>query len=265
MPELPEAEAMRATIAPKVLRQNIVGVWLSKPDRRTVSPSVRNAWIRKRILDVERHGKVISLLLQKHIRITITLGMSGRLVVRTNRKRHDRLALELNSGMSLIFNDFRRFGRVTCSIEEERSPQAILGPDALTASFSPHTLNLKSSRTIKAALIDQRIVAGLGNIYVCESLFRAGINPRRPVNSLTANERSRLVRAIKSILSAAVARGGSTLDDYRDTEGQAGDYDRSFAVYGRTGQPCPACTCSTGVIRAIDGGRSTFYCSVRQK
>jgi formamidopyrimidine-DNA glycosylase len=170
----------------------------------------------------------------------------------------------LADGGGIVFSDFRRFGRVVCTAHSASPYHETLGPDALTSDFCPETLDSQSTRSIKSALLDQRTVAGLGNIYACESLFRAGIAPSRPVHSLTAQDRARLVRAIKSILRAAISRGGSTLDDYRNTEGEAGDYDRQFAVFRREGRPCPGCTCSTGVLRVLQSGRSTYYCATKQ-
>jgi formamidopyrimidine-DNA glycosylase len=263
MPELPEAEAMRSAIAPDVVGKTIVGVWGAP--HSTSRLVRRRSWIGKHIVDVERHGKVLSLFLREGGRISFTLGMSGRLLIRERGRKHDRLAIMFNRGTSLVFNDFRRFGRITYYDSSELAPHKTLGPDALSTDFSADALVSASARSIKTALLDQKFVAGLGNIYTCESLFHARIHPHRPVRSLTEADRRRLVKVIKEILQNAVERGGSTLNDYRETEGEAGDYDRFFAVFGKSGQSCPGCTCSASIVRLTDAGRSTFVCLKRQK
>jgi formamidopyrimidine-DNA glycosylase len=265
MPELPEAEAMRVALSPHALGRTITRVWVAKPWIRSLPPKMTSRLRSSRIIDVSRHGKAITLGLDNDSRVTVRLGMSGRLVARPVGQKHDLVALDLNDGGCLVFNDFRRFGRV--SIESSSNPESrkSIGPDALTSSFSTKSLPSESSRAIKSVLIDQSIVAGLGNIYSCESLFEASIDPRRKAHSLTPEERTRLVASIKSILRAAIRRGGSTLDDYRGTEGEAGDYDSQFAVFRREGKPCPNCRCSTGVKRLFEGGRSTYFCPVYQK
>jgi formamidopyrimidine-DNA glycosylase len=220
------------------------------------------------LIAFERHGKFVMAKLSDRTRLLIHFGMSGRLVVRPPSKKHDHIALRFEHGVWVTFNDFRKFGRIWRIAETQiwtEPPLSKLGPDALTKSFSSKTLDINSRRSVKSILPDQGIVAGLGNIYSSESLYRAGLLPTRAVSSLSAHDRKRLVRAIKSTLHAAARRGGSTLDDYRGTEGQSGDYDRYFSVFSKEGHPCPKCTCETGIKRIIQQGRSTYYCPTLQR
>lgn len=220
------------------------------------------------LIAFERHGKFVMAKLSDNTRLLIHFGMSGRLVVRPPSKKHDHFALRFEHGVWLTFNDFRRFGRIWRIAETQmwaEPPLSRLGPDALSKSFSGKTFRINSRRSVKSILIDQGVIAGLGNIYSSESLYRAGILPTRAIASLSVHERNKLVKAIKTTLRSAVRRGGSTLDDYRGAEGQSGDYDRYFAVFSKEGYPCPKCTCETGVKRIIQQGRSTYYCPTLQR
>ena len=170
----------------------------------------------------------------------------------------------------MTFTDPRRFGlMILCEAHEFASHPLLadLGPEPLEDDFTAEVLGQAltgRASPIKTALLDQKLVAGLGNIYVCESLFRAGISPLRPAGSITTLELERLVPAIKTILTEAVAAGGSTLRDHVRPDGELGYFQHTFAVYGRTGEPCPGCDCGNGVQRLIQGGRSTFFCAKRQ-
>lgn len=264
MPELPEVEAMRLRIANEFASRVAVRFWFTARDKSNFSLMNTNALRGARLEEVARHGKLIILNFGRIGRLAISCGMSGRLVSRIPNLKHDRFAIEFQGGSSIVFNDFRRFGRWHWLSGDSQELPSPLGPDALTVNFAEQCLDRGSSRSIKSILLDQEIVAGLGNIYAAEALFHARILPTRPVSSLTRAERVRIVKSVKSVLSAAVARGGSTLDDYRGTEGEAGDYDRLFAVYGREGHPCPGCDCDTGVSRIRDAGRSTYFCTRKQ-
>jgi formamidopyrimidine-DNA glycosylase len=192
--------------------------------------------------------------------------MSGRLVLREPSGRHDHLALRLSGGCTLTYADHRRFGSLYVWPMAEafnRPPLAGIGPDALNPGINPDLLP-SGTRSIKEALLDQTVVAGLGNIYACEALFRVGIDPRRPCSELGLEERRRLADEIRALLAEAVAVRGATLNDYRGTEGEAGEFDTKFAVYGREGHPCPGCTCDGSVIRLRQAGRSTWLCPTRQ-
>lgn len=267
MPELPEVSKMvseiRSHIGGRILlsienlrtrpRSDILGY----PERLTAGMAVRK---------LNRHGKVI-LLSVGDMLMTFQLGMSGRLVLRKPDRRHDRFALHFDGGVTLTFTDHRGFGRVHAVVSAKAwslSPLKDQGPDALSGPLSPDTLR-QSRRSIKTALLDQSVIAGLGNIYVCESLYRAAIDPHRSCSSLSDVEASRLTRIIPELLQDALASGGTTLEDYRGTEGEAGTFERKLAVYGRTGQPCPNCHCLTGIQRTVQQGRSTWYCPTLQR
>jgi formamidopyrimidine-DNA glycosylase len=143
-----------------------------------------------------------------------------------------------------------------------------LGPEPLEEAFTAEVLAAAlagKATPVKVALLDQRVVAGLGNIYVCESLFRAGISPLRPAGGVTAAEMARLVPAIKDVLTEAIAAGGSSLRDHVRPDGELGYFQHSFAVYGRDGEACPGCTCDGAIQRLVQAGRSTFFCAKRQK
>ena len=184
---------------------------------------------------------------------------------------HDHVVARLDDGSVVRYNDARRFGMMdlapTAALDRHRLLTG-LGPDPLGNGFNAEALNasLAGRRTpIKAALMDQRTVAGLGNIYVCESLYYAGISPRRRAATIPGRRAERLVAAIRQVLRAAIEAGGSSLRDYVQSTGELGYFQHRFAVYDREGVPCPDCRCTAGVRRIIQSGRSTFYCAKRQR
>jgi formamidopyrimidine-DNA glycosylase len=218
------------------------------------------------------------------------LGMSGRMVISEPPHppvaTHDHLIFAFAGGLEVRFNDPRRFGYFSLARAEtlEAHPHlAGLGPEPLGNAFSAGHLQerLAGKRTaIKAALLDQRLVAGLGNIYVCEALYRAGILPTREAGSLDGDACARLVAAVRGVLAAAIAAGGSSLRDYVQSDGELGYFQHSFSVYDREGRPCPDCATGSqepgampggagaaacAVLRIVQHGRSTFYCSARQR
>ena len=266
MPELPEAEAMRRRIAPAVEGRRITSLWSGRHDRAGWTARDRRELIGRRVERAGRHGKLVFLEIEGGVVIVFRLGMSGRLVLRKAGDRHDRAAIEFADGTTLVFSDFRRFGAWRVLRGETPTDAFGQGPDALSSGFTPATMASASRRSVKSALLDQSLVAGIGNIYACESLFAARIHPERALRSLEARERAALVRSIRRILRASIRRGGATLDDYRATEGEAGDYERWFAVFGREGGKCRGCGCDGGaVMRSVEGGRSSFFCPVRQR
>ncbi len=212
------------------------------------------------VLDVQRHGKVLIFELSGGVNVSVQLGMSGRFAFRPFGQPHDHFSLNLGPNDNLTYNDFRRFGRVIVGVNARDFWRHYLGPDALSREFRQSTLAVSSKRSIKAVLLDQKTVSGLGNIYACEALFRAGIRPTRIASNLTGSERSVLVRAIKETLREAVKHGGSTLDDYRGTEGEAGDFEKHFGVYGRTGEPCRKCGPKARIAKIAIGNRATYFC-----
>jgi formamidopyrimidine-DNA glycosylase len=184
---------------------------------------------------------------------------------------HDHVVLRLDDGTVIRFNDPRRFGLLDYIKrgEEARHPLlAGLGPEPLGPEFKGAYLAaaLAGKRTpIKSALLDQRIVAGLGNIYVCEALFRSGISPRRLAASVGRGRAERLVAGIRTVLTEAIEAGGSSLRDYVQADGELGYFQHRWAVYGHEGDPCPGCDCGGAVRRITQSGRSTFFCAKRQR
>jgi formamidopyrimidine-DNA glycosylase len=201
--------------------------------------------------------------------------MSGRMVITAAGAappgRHDHVVFTTDDGAEVRFCDPRRFGLMTLCGADELAAHPLLaglGPEPLDDCFDAAALAARlqgKAAPVKTALLDQTLVAGLGNIYVCESLFRSGIAPTRPAGSLGRRECARLIKAIKAVLAEAIAAGGSSLRDHVRPDGELGYFQMGFAVYGREGEPCPGCTCNDGVSRIVQGGRSTFFCAKRQR
>lgn len=225
----------------------------------------RHELIGRRIDGFDRYGKVLILRLSGGIALCIHLGMSGRLVLRPFGQPHDHFSLEFGASTSLTYNDFRRFGQITASSVLPNQQFGRFGPDALSSEFRASILAVQSRRPIKAVLMNQQIVAGIGNIYSCEALFIAGINPLRAANSLSARERSTLVGAIKSTLRAAIKDGGATLEDYRGTEGELGNFEKHFGVYGRVGEACQKCEDQSRITKITIEQRATYFCERCQR
>ena len=260
MPELPEVQTVVTTLRPKVLGRNIVSVVSLRPD--IVTPAGTDLAVclcGRTIRDVERRGKRIVFTLDDGNRFYIHLGMTGQVtVVKPDALplTHTHLALDLG-GAHLRFRDPRRFGGVWW-----------LGRGAADEGMGPEPLGLRAAellrrlarttRAVKNALLDQRVVAGLGNIYVDEALHAANIHPLTPANELGADDVGRLSRAIKATLRRAIRHRGSTLRDYLDADGAAGGFQRLHRVYDREGDPCHRCR--TAIERIVLGGRSTHFC-----
>jgi formamidopyrimidine-DNA glycosylase len=201
--------------------------------------------------------------------------MSGRLVLGMRPAHesgtHDHVEFATDDGTVLRFCDPRRFGlmdlvRVSQIGTDPRF--APLGPEPLSPDFTPEVLaaSLKGRDTsIKAALLDQHVVAGIGNIYACEALYKAGISPRRKAGTVQGDRSVRLVAAIKDVLTRAIAAGGSSARDYVQASGETGWFQHNWAVYDREGKRCPGCDCTSSVKRIVQSGRSTFYCAKRQR
>jgi formamidopyrimidine-DNA glycosylase len=279
MPELPEVETvmrgLQSRLEGRILRRAVA----RRPDMRwPLPPGLAATLTGARVAGFRRRAKYILMRLDSGWSVLIHLGMSGRMVVepmgRNDITLHEHIELETDDGWRVGFVDPRRFGSVDL-IETEREDQhrllAGLGPEPLEDAFSVAVLDaaLAGKKTpIKAALLDQKIVAGLGNIYVCEALFRAAVSPLRLAASVPGARSKRLVPAIKRTLTEAIAAGGSSLRDYVQTNGELGYFQHAWKVYGREGEPCPACpgapSCQ-GVQRITQSGRSTFYCARTQR
>ncbi len=276
MPELPEVETVRRGLAARIEGRLLTRVWRRRVDLRLPFPPRFDTRLEgRRVTRIGRRGKYLLIHLDDGEVLIVHLGMSGRLVIHEKPApqpgRHDHVHIETDDGAVITFSDARRFGLMTLCREDEldRHPLlADLGPEPLGDAFDGSRLaaRLSGKRTpVKSALLDQRVVAGLGNIYVCESLFRAGLSPRRLAYTVVGRRAERLAASIRAVLGDAIAAGGSSLRDYVQASGVLGYFQHSFAVYGRTGEPCPGCDCDAAIRRIVQGGRSTFYCAKRQR
>jgi formamidopyrimidine-DNA glycosylase len=276
MPELPEVETVRRGLAMALEGRRLDRVVVLRPDlRRPFPEDFAHRLEGRRILSLGRRAKYLTLTLDDGWTVLSHLGMSGRMLVGPADDaapgKHDHVILHTDQGMRVIFNDPRRFGMMdlVSSIALAEHPLLRdLGPEPLEGSFTAQVLIARlrgRSTPIKSALLDQTLVAGLGNIYVNEALFRAHIAPTRDAGSVSSADAKRLVTAIKAVLTEAIAVGGSSLRDHRRPDGELGYFQHSFAVYDREGQPCPDCNCTTGITRVVQSGRSSFYCAKRQR
>jgi len=274
MPELPEVETVRG-LALKMTGHHITRAELRRQDlRRPFPPMLAKRLTGAAVGKLKRRGKYILIELDDTGTLLLHLGMSGRITTgdaTTLHARHDHVILTLDDGTVVRFNDARRFGLIDYIKRGEEGAHPLLaamGPEPLEPGFDGEFLAkaLAGKMTpIKAALLDQRVVAGLGNIYVCEALYRAGISPRRLAGTIAGVRADRLAAAIKSVLTEAIEAGGSSLRDYVQTDGELGYFQHHWAVYGREGEPCPGCTCAEGVRRIVQSGRSTFFCARKQR
>lgn len=288
MPELPEVETVRRGLEPALTGRRIARVELRRPDLRIPLPKDFARRLEgRRILGLSRRAKYLLAALDSGETLIIHLGMSGQLTLRhasaeAGRARlhharepssgHDHVIIDLDGGRQLVFNDPRRFGLMTLATTADLAEHPLLahlGIEPLGNELSADYLlaHLAGRRTsLKAALLDQTLIAGLGNIYVCEALYRARLSPRRSCASLGKVRAERLAAAIRSVLEEAVAAGGSSLKDYVHADGTLGYFQHHFAVYDREGQPCrrPACK-GTLIKRIVQSGRSTFYCPSCQR
>lgn len=278
MPELPEVETVRRGLEPAMTGRRILHAEVRREGLRwPFPPDLAVRLTGARVTALRRRAKYILADLDSGESALIHLGMSGRMLVsgeapgafehaRAMPGKHDHIVLDLEGGARVAFNDARRFGMFdlvpTESAEQHRLLDG-LGPEPLGNGFSADYLAqaLCGRRApIKTALLDQRLVAGLGNIYVCEALHRAGIHPTRPAGKIAAPRLERLTAEVRAVLTEAIKAGGSSLRDHRQADGELGYFQHAFRAYGRAGEPCanPGCT---GTIRRIaQSGRSTFYC-----
>ena len=275
MPELPEVETVVRGLRPHLTGRTFVHVEQRRPDLREKLPAgFARRLIGRNVTAVERRAKYILIRLDDGNVLVVHLGMSGRFVLgeRPNAVGlHEHLAFTLDDGRVLRFTDPRRFGLMDLIPGAELAAHrrfAGIGPEPLSPDFTgPALARLLDGRRgpIKAALFDQRTVAGVGNIYACEALFAAGLSPKRPSGSVKGARALRLVTALREVLERAIAAGGSSARDYVNANGEQGWFQAQWAVYDREGQPCPACDCKAGIRRIVQSGRSTFYCPRRQR
>ena len=275
MPELPEVETVRRGLALKMTGRRIVNAELRRQDlRRPFPPMLARTLTGATIGTLARRGKYILIELDDSGTLLLHLGMSGRITAGPAEippAPHDHVILTLDDGTVVRFNDARRFGLLDYVRRGEEATHPLLagmGPEPLGPGFNGRYLagKLAGKMTpIKAALLDQKIVAGLGNIYVCEALYRAGLSPRRLAATVAGARADRLTAAIRAVLSDAIEAGGSSLRDYVQADGELGYFQHQWAVYGREGEPCPGCRCAEGVRRIVQSGRSTFFCAKKQR
>ncbi len=270
MPELPEVETIRAGLAPRLMGRRILRVDLSRPDLRFPFGAGFAAGLTgRKILDVERRAKYLLIALENGAVLLSHLGMTGRYSFDCESAAHDHVALHLDDGVRLVYNDPRRFGFM-----ELIAPGALphnrflkgLGIEPLGNELSGAYLADKFAgrkTPLKSALLDQRVIAGLGNIYVCEALFRAGLSPRRLAGTLKGARAEKLARVIRDVLRDAIAAGGSTLRDYAAADGRPGYFQHGFDVYDREGEPCKQC--GKKIARIAQSGRSSFFCPKCQR
>lgn len=278
MPELPEVETVRAGLAPVMERQTIANAQVNRPDLRWPLPeNMAERLTGREVLRLSRRSKYILADLSGGETLLVHLGMSGRMVVSGDvlgrfahqhpaPEKHDHIVLDMSNGARITFNDPRRFGMMDLlptDGAETHKLLASLGPEPLGNGFDePYLIGALRARNtpVKSALLDQKIVAGLGNIYVCEALFRASVSPRRKSGRISEPRIAALVPAIRQVLTDAIAAGGSSLRDFRQADGELGYFQHQFDVYGREGAPCKRSGCGGTVIRITQSGRSTFMC-----
>lgn len=276
LPELPEVETVRRGLAPVMEHVRIAKATVNRPDLRWPFPDrMAERLTGRRIERLGRRSKYLLADLDQGETLLIHLGMSGRMLVSGDplgvfhrdhppRQAHDHVVLDFDGGARVTFNDPRRFGAM------DLFPTGgghwlldKLGPEPLGNQFTGPGLvaDFHGRRSpVKTALLDQRIVAGLGNIYVCEALFRAGIHPARAAGRIAAHRVEALVPIIRDVLSEAITAGGSSLRDFRQADGELGYFQHRFAVYDRADQPCQAPGCDGTIRRIVQSGRSSFFC-----
>ena len=278
MPELPEVETVRRGLAPVLEGRAIAAAELRRPDLRWPFPErMAERLAGKRVLALRRRSKYLLADLSSGESLLIHLGMSGRMLVsgdplgafhhtRPTPGKHDHVILDIEGGARVTFNDARRFGAMDLVATAEAEAHwllAGLGPEPLGNAFHEDYLVARlrgRAVPIKAALLDQRVVAGLGNIYATEVLHRAGIAPARKAGRISAARLAALVPVIRAVLAEAIEAGGSSLRDYRQADGELGYFQHSFRVYDRAGAPCPAPGCGGTIARIVQSGRASFYC-----
>jgi len=271
MPELPEVETVRMGLLPVLEGRRFTKVELRRGDLRVAFPKdFAKRLTGRRVVRLWRRAKYLLADLDRGETLVIHLGMSGRLSIGAEgHGKHDHVVMETDAPARIVFTDHRRFGLMTLIGTTKLDANKLfkgLGVEPLSAEFDAAYLAriLKGKKTpIKSALLDQRVIAGLGNIYVCEALFRAGISPRRL--AMKVNTVAPLAAAIKAVLRDAIKAGGSSLRDYKKADGELGYFQHHFAVYDRAGEPCPKKGCGGTVKRLVQAGRSTFYCPTCQK
>ncbi|MFY2822527.1 bifunctional DNA-formamidopyrimidine glycosylase/DNA-(apurinic or apyrimidinic site) lyase [Ruegeria sp. MALMAid1280] len=283
MPELPEVETVRRGLTPAMEGVVIERADVNRPDLRWPFPDLMAERLTGRRVDrLRRRSKYILADLSSGETLLIHLGMSGRMTVSGDPlgqfvhdhpmpEKHDHVVFHMANGARVTFNDPRRFGAMDLlptATAEAHKLLSVLGPEPLGNDFHEQHLieAFKGKNTpVKSALLDQGIVAGLGNIYVCEALYRAGVSPRRKAGQISEARVAALVPIIRQVLQDAIEAGGSSLRDFRQADGELGYFQHSFDVYGREGEPCRTEGCGAVINRITQSGRSSFYCAQCQR
>jgi formamidopyrimidine-DNA glycosylase len=283
MPELPEVETVRRGLVPAMEGATISRAQINRPDLRWPFPeNMKNRLQGAKVEHLRRRSKYILADLSTGETLLIHLGMSGRMLISGDPlgqfvhdhpapEKHDHVVLDMDNGARITFNDPRRFGAMDLldtALGDSHKLLAEIGPEPLGNDFHEEYLvaRLSGRKTpIKSALLDQKTVAGLGNIYVCEALYRAKISPKRHVNNISENRIRTLVPIIRTVLEEAIQAGGSSLRDFRQADGELGYFQHSFDVYGREGEACRTEGCTGTISRITQSGRSSFYCAQCQR
>jgi len=287
LPELPEVETVRRGLVPAMEGKRIARAEVRRPDLRWPFPERMAERLAGAGIDrLRRRSKYILADLSTGETLLVHLGMTGRMTVsgiaapyvpgqfhhaHPLTEKHDHVVFDMEDGARVTFNDARRFGAMDLMPTDRAEAHpllAALGPEPLGNDFHAEGLaaRLKGRKgPVKVLLLDQRIVAGLGNIYVSEALHRAGIHPERAGGSIPRDGLERLVGDIRAVLAEAIEAGGSSLRDYRQADGELGYFQHSFRVYDRAGAPCPTPGCTGLVQRIVQGGRSSYYCATCQR
>jgi formamidopyrimidine-DNA glycosylase len=283
MPELPEVETVRRGLLPVMEGRVIARAEVNRPDLRWPLPDrMSDRLAERRVTTLRRRSKYILADLDSGETLLIHLGMSGRMLVSGAQigsfyhdhpapQKHDHVVFHMEGGARVTFNDARRFGAMDLMQTKRTADHPLLsglGPEPFSNDFNGPYLaaRLHGRRTpIKAALLDQRIVAGLGNIYVAETLYRARINPLRLAKDLGDTAAQALVPVIRDVLSEAIEAGGSSLRDFRQANGELGYFSKHFQVYDREGEPCETPSCGGTITRTVQSGRSSYFCPACQR
>ncbi len=283
MPELPEVETVMRGLTPAMQGAVIAQADVNRPDLRwPFPPRMAERLAGQQVVGLRRRSKYILADLASGESLLIHLGMSGRMLISGDPlgqfvhdhpapEKHDHVVFHMDNGARITFNDPRRFGAMdlldTATAEQHKLLSSI-GPEPLGNGFHPdYLVQMFRARNIpvKSALLDQKIVAGLGNIYVCEALYRGGIHPARKAGRISGPRVAALVPIIRDVLSEAIEAGGSSLRDFRQADGELGYFQHRFDVYGREGERCRTPECGNVIKRIVQSGRSSFYCSQCQR
>lgn len=276
MPELPEVETIRRGLEGGLIGRRIAAVVVRRSDLRWPLPADFKPRLEGRqIRAIGRRAKYLLVHLDDETVWMVHLGMAGRMWLLPDAGApagpHDHVDVATDDGSLVRFTDARRFGMMDLTRQDALAGHrllAALGPEPLGNDFNGPALAaaLRGKKTpIKAALLDQKVVAGIGNIYACEALYRAGLSPRRSAHTVQRGRAERLSHAVRAVLEDAIASGGSSLRDYVQASGELGYFQHRFRVYDREGEPCPTAGCAAPVRRIVQSARSTFYCASCQR